>query len=61
MQVNNVTKTEEGVFSFDGNMSQTEHDLVVTMGLNFLLSQGLLDTLVPSVQTTQIDESMPKQ
>lgn len=61
MRVNSVTKTDEGTFSFDGEITQQEHDIVVTMGLNFLLAQGLLETLVPNVEVTEVNETTIQQ
>lgn len=61
MRVNKVTKTDEGVFSFDGELTAQEHDIVITMGLNFLLAQGLLDVVAPNVSVMEVSEETPKQ
>ena len=61
MQVHNVTQTPEGLFSFDGELSASEHDLVVTMGLNFLYAQGVLSSVVPNITVTELDSSTVQQ
>lgn len=57
MKIQNTVKTDEGVFKFNGELSQDEHDLVLTVGLNFLYAQGLIDTMVPNVDVSLMEGS----
>jgi hypothetical protein len=49
MLVNKSIETEEGTVVFKGTLEQAELDLVLQVGLNFLLQQGALPF------TTQLD------
>lgn len=42
MEVKNVVKTSKGVILFEGELSQEESDVVVSLGLNYLLENGIL-------------------
>jgi hypothetical protein len=40
--INKSIETEEGTVKFEGELEQAELDLVLQVGLNFLLQQGAL-------------------
>jgi hypothetical protein len=40
--INKTIETEEGTVKFEGELEQAELDLVLSLGLNFLLQQGCL-------------------
>lgn len=42
MKVNKSIETPEGTFVFEGELSVEEVDLIMGVGLNFLLQQGAL-------------------
>lgn len=42
MHIKQVVKTDEGEFTFEGDISEVEHDFIVEAGINFLLQQGVL-------------------
>lgn len=51
MNVNKVIETDEGTVKFEGELSQAESDLVVKLGLNFLLKQGAF-SMIPEEGVT---------
>lgn len=55
MRVNKIVKSDENVYSFDGELSDDEHALVITLGLNFLYAQGLLETMAPNVDVNVLE------
>lgn len=55
MKVKNVVKNDDDVVLFEGELSNEEHDLVITVGLNFLYAQGLLGSMVPDIDATQLE------
>lgn len=55
MRVNKIVKNDDNIYSFDGELSEDEHSLVITLGLNFLYAQGLMETMAPSVNVTEVD------
>lgn len=57
MKVEKITQTDEGIFKFQGELSQDEHDLVITVGLNFLYAQGVLDTMTPDIDVSMVEGS----
>ena len=57
MKIENTVKTDEGTFQFNGELSQDEHDLVLTIGLNFLYAQGLMGTMAPNVDVSIMEGS----
>lgn len=42
MQINKTIETPEGTVKFEGELEQKELDLVIQIGLNYLLQQGVL-------------------
>lgn len=42
MQISQVIKTEEGTYTFEGELTQEELDLVMEVGLNTLMHNGSL-------------------
>lgn len=42
MEVRKVLKTSKGVVTFEGELTQEEHDFVITVGLNTLMEQGAI-------------------
>ena len=57
MKVDTVAKTDEGVFKFNGELSEDEHALVLSVGLNFLYAQGVADSLVPNIDVSVVEGS----
>lgn len=55
MKVKNVVKNDDEVVVFEGELSKDEHDLVISVGLNFLYAQGLLGSMTPDIDATQVD------
>ena len=45
MEIRKVIKTSKGDFTFEGNLSQEELDIVVTVGIGVLLEQGAMPIL----------------
>lgn len=42
MEVKKVLKTKNGTVKFEGELSESEHDFVLSVGLNTLLEAGAL-------------------
>jgi hypothetical protein len=42
MLVNKVIETDKGTVKFEGELEEAELDLVIRIGLNYLLAQGAL-------------------
>jgi len=60
MEVNKALKTSRGTVVFQGELSQEEHDYVLTTGLNFLLESGALPfTTVSSEELSRISPDTP--
>lgn len=57
MRVSNVLKSDENTYKFEGELSEEEHSLVITLGLNFLYAQGLLAAMTPNVDVNIIEGS----
>lgn len=45
MEIKKVIKTSKGDFNFEGNLSQEELDIIVTVGIGVLLEKGALPLL----------------
>lgn len=56
MQVKNVQEVEGKAIVFEGTLTPTESELVVSFGLNALMSMGLM-SMLPSVKV----ENAPEQ
>lgn len=46
MRVRRIIKTSSGTYNFDGELSQEELDVVITVGLGVLLERGALPILM---------------
>lgn len=46
MRVRRIIKTSNGVYNFDGELSQEELDVVITVGLGVLLERGALPIMM---------------
>lgn len=59
MHVKKAIETNKGTITFEGELSQEEVDLVIQLGLNYLLVNGALpfttqeDVLAPSSKAVQ--------
>lgn len=42
MKIKQVVKTEEGSFTFEGEIGQEEHDFLIEAGISFLVRQGII-------------------
>lgn len=42
MKVSKTIETREGSVTFDGELSQEEADMVIGLGLNYLMKQGAI-------------------
>jgi hypothetical protein len=61
MHVNKSLETAEGTVKFEGELEQKELDLVLKIGLNYLLQMGALP-FVNKVDKSVVDmEEYPKQ
>lgn len=54
MKINSVQELEDKSISFDGELSPTETALVVSMGLNTMISLGLMH-LLPGLTVEETD------
>lgn len=45
MEIRKVIKTSKGDFTFEGNLSQEELDIIVTVGIGVLLEKGAMPLL----------------
>lgn len=45
MEIRKVIKTPDGEFTFEGNLSQAELDVIVTVGIGYLMEKGALPIL----------------
>jgi hypothetical protein len=48
MQVNKTIQTPEGTVQFQGELTQAELDMVLTIGLSMLLYQGAIKSIKPN-------------
>jgi hypothetical protein len=53
MHVNKVFETEQGTVKFEGELEQAEADMVIKLGLNFLLQQGAFSMINTETDTPQ--------
>lgn len=42
MEITKTIKTSTGDYEFKGNITQDEHDLILTIGINVLLQKGAM-------------------
>ena len=42
MKITKTVETPEGEFTFEGELSEVEHDFIIEAGLNFLIQRGLV-------------------
>ena len=42
MKITKTVETPEGEFTFEGEISEVEHDFIIEAGLNFLIQRGLV-------------------
>jgi len=42
MEINKILKTKKGTVRFQGELTEQEHELVLSVGLNELMSNGAL-------------------
>lgn len=45
MEIRKVIKTSKGDFTFEGNLSQEELDIIVSVGIGVLLEKGAMPLL----------------
>ena len=57
MKVDTAIKTEDGIVKFQGELSQQEADMVIQLGLNYLLVRGAIVAKMAGVS----DDSGPEQ
>lgn len=56
MQVSKVVMLPEGAVKFDGELSEQETDLVVEIGLNYLIRQGAFPAITAALAAAQKEE-----
>jgi hypothetical protein len=56
MHINKTIETPEGGVSFDGYLEQEELDLIIKIGLNYLLQQGALPLITRDAVMSQVNE-----
>lgn len=58
MKIQKTIETPEGSFTFEGELSEVEHDFIIEAGLNFLIQKGMVPfKLVPEGETTFVPPS----
>lgn len=57
MKITQVIETPEGVFSFNGEINQEEHDVLVEAGFKLLFGLGLLPFAMEKINV----EDIPKE
>lgn len=55
MKINQVIETKEGTFSFSGEVTQQEHDVLVEAGFKLLFGLGLLPFKMESISKEQLN------
>jgi len=55
MQINQVIEGEDGSAVITGKLSGQELTVAVTLGLNMLYAQGLMQQLVPTLEVEEED------
>ena len=61
MHVNKSIETKEGTVQFSGELEEKELDMVLKIGLNYLLQMGALPFMTKSEDTLEKMEEHPKQ
>jgi len=62
MLVNKSFETKQGTVKFEGELEEKELDLVLKVGLNFLLQMGALPLVTGDLDISNLDaEDHPKQ
>lgn len=56
MKVENTVRLPEGIVKFSGELSQTEADLVVEIGLNYLIRAGAFPAVTEALEAAQKEE-----
>lgn len=56
MKINNVVETDEGVVKFDGELSPEESNMVVEIGLNYLIRAGAFPLVTEALAKAQKEE-----
>lgn len=58
MEIKKVIKTSRGDFTFEGNLSQEELDIIVTVGIGVLLEKGAMPLIgIDEGEESKIDLS----
>ena len=58
MKVRKTLETPEGTVTFEGDLTQDEVDLVLGVGLNFLLQQGVIPFKMGRTNMTEGSENL---
>lgn len=53
MQVESIVENDNGTATFTGTLSEQELQIVVTVGLNMLYAQGLIQAMAPDVDVSE--------
>ena len=61
MKVNKVIQTPDGPVTFSGELSGEEADLIIGLGLNYLMKQGALPFKIVDLGNLQPTEGDMKQ
>lgn len=56
MKVSKVVETENGAVQFEGELSEKETDLVLQLGLNYLIRAGAFPAVTSALQAAQKEE-----
>ena len=60
MKINTTVQTEDGRVTFTGELAQVEADLIMEVGLNYLLKAGVLPMVLKSFQGVTEDLETPQ-
>lgn len=56
MKVNQVLQLPEGLVKFEGELSEKEANLVIELGLNYLIRAGAFPAITEALQAAQKEE-----
>ena len=60
MKINTTVQTEDGRVTFTGELAQVEADLLIEVGINYLLKAGVLPMVLKSFQGVTEDLATPQ-
>ena len=61
MRISKTIETPEGSIEFSGEISQEEHDMILTVGLNYLMAAGALPMKAMDVPASAVSGNDTQQ